>query len=185
MNWTEWLSPLNPEGRDAKTLAEVEMVMTRIPGDRGNLVKFGLGAKSWLLSQIEDDNDALAWMPPEGGRSASEIVDHVTLVVSVVATAVADEMGIRLGEQTRIDDTDDRYERVKMELDEAYNLFVALVSRLKEDDLHKTVALPPPSRVREGTVERVLRIMMGYHTVHHAGQVAMTLRRAKEDLAGE
>lgn len=159
--------------------------MTRIPGDRGDLVKLGLGAKNWLLSQIVDDEDAMAWMPPEGGRSASEIVDHVVWVVSVVVSASADGQGIQLEEQTRIDDTDNRYERLKTELDEAYNLFIALVSGLEEDDLEKTVTLPPPSRVREGTVERVLRIMMGYHTVHHAGQVAMILRRAREDLAEE
>lgn len=94
-------------------------------------------------------------------------------------------MGIHLGEHTRIDEEDDRHKRLEMELDEAYNLFVALVSRLNDDDLKTTITLPPPSQVREGPVERVLRIMTDYHAVHHAGQVVMIIRRAKEDPAGE
>lgn len=67
----------------------MKKLVTDIAGERGKLVRFGLGAKQWLLSQIEDDKDVLAWMSPEGGQSASEIVDHVAWVVTLVASCVA------------------------------------------------------------------------------------------------
>ncbi|TFG13208.1 DinB family protein [Candidatus Thorarchaeota archaeon] len=150
-------------------------------GLRGNLLRLGLGARNWLLSQLMDDITLLSWEPPDGGRSVSEILEHISWTVSIVCSKIADDYGIRLEEMDEPSDQSD-YESFAFPINSAYDLFKQLCTKLDDSMMAERTTLPPPARLREGTVETILRVMGGFHTVHHAGQVALTLRRAKDAI---
>jgi len=152
-----------------------------LDGKRGNLLRFGLGARNWLLSQLNEEIHLLNWNPPDGGRSVSEILEHVSWTVSVVCSKVAEDYGIELKEPEEPPNAN-AYERIVFYINSAYSRFSQLCNSLEDEWVDETTTLPPPARLREGTVETILRVMTGFHTVHHAGQVALTLRRAKDTI---
>jgi len=119
-------------------------------------------------------------MPPEGERSAADIVSHVCWTLSAVSMKIADDLGIKINSEQ--EPTNDFIEGLNLEIDSAYNIFGNLVRGMSDDDLERTTTLPPPARIREGSIERVLRIMAGYHVVHHAGQIAHIIKRAKRNI---
>ena len=153
----------------------------RITGRAGEVLKFGLGARNWLLAQLDGTDEQFAWVPPEGGRSAKELVDHMTWVILTVCSHLSEILGIEL----TISDPQ-QVSGVKTQLVEdiqsAYNAYKTLCGRLNDELLDTETTLPPPARLREGTVETILRIMTGYHVVHHSGQLAVLLRRSKNEL---
>lgn len=151
-----------------------------LEGKRGELLRFGKGARNWLIAQLIDDKDILMWSPPEGGRSVSEMVSHLSWALSAVTMKIADDFKIDL--ESTVNPTGSYFEELKGEILAAYEVFENLLRELSDDDLEKTTTLPPPARIREGSIERVLRIMAIYHVIHHAGQVAQVIRRAKSDL---
>ena len=151
-----------------------------IEGARGELYRFAKGAKSWFFSYINDDKDIMQWTPPDGGRSGSDIVSHVSWVLSATSMKIAEDLNIKI--ETSLDDSGPYVEHLKAEFDTAYNMFEQLVKGMSDDDLKKKTTLPPPARIQESSIERILRIMAGYHVLHHAGQLAQTIRRAKKDL---
>ncbi len=152
-----------------------------LDGKRGNLLRFGLGARNWLLSQLNEEIHLLNWNPPDGGRSVSEIVEHVSWTVSVVCSKVAEDYGIEL-EEPGAPPNANAYERLVFYINSAYNMFSQLCNSLEDEWIDETTTLPPPARLRKGTIETIMRVMTGFHTVHHAGQVALTLRRAKDTI---
>ena len=149
--------------------------------DKGveDVIRLGLGARNWLLAQFEGSDELYSWKPPSGGRSAEEILTHVAWVVSAACSQIAEELGLNLKEP-KMTEQEGTAARLKAEVSASYDLFTELCGNIDENTLKKIVHIPPPSRVPEGTVERVLRIMTGYHVVHHAGQVAMVLSMAKK-----
>ncbi len=156
----------------------VSRLSAELQGRRGELLRFGLGAKSWLLTQMQGESRHFEWSPPEGGRSAREIVEHAMWVVSVACFKIGGELGVQLEEPADLTSLD-ALQDLKAKVDSAYGVFRQLCSRMDEPMLDRSVSLPPPARLREGSADRVLRVMAGYHVVHHAGQVAMVLRRAR------
>jgi len=149
-----------------------------LPGRRGELLRFALGARAWFLAQMQGEGKHFEWHPPEGGRSAREIVEHAMWVVSVVCFQMGEELGVPLDEPAD-QSSSDLVSELKAKVDSAYAVLRQLCTRMDDGMLDRPVSLPPPARLREGTADRVLRVMAGYHVVHHAGQVAMVLRRAR------
>ncbi|MHA2379266.1 MAG: DinB family protein [Candidatus Thorarchaeota archaeon] len=147
-------------------------------GRVGELLRFGLGARNWLLTQMENPGEHFSWTPPEGGRSAAEIAEHVTSVVELVCSMIAERLEIDLVLQ-ETDTNGERADVMRGQIQLAYEAFKDLCAKLDDKMLDETMTLPPPARVREGFVETVLRITAGYHVVHHAGQIVMLLKRAK------
>lgn len=153
------------------------------PADKGveGVIRFGLGARNWLFAQLVGTDEMYTWKPPGGGRSAEEMLTHVAWVVSAVCSQIAAELGLVLKEP-RVADQEGTAAQLRAEVSASYELFTELCENIDGSTLEKIIQLPPPARVREGSVERVLRIMAGYHVVHHAGQVAMVLNMAKRAL---
>lgn len=145
----------------------------------GEIVRFGLGARNWLFAQLGDTENLYNWQPPTGGRTVEEILTHIAWVISAVCSHIAEELKIEL-HQPQIEEEDNSVARLKSEVNAAYNMFTTLCEHLDTEMLDRIIQLPAPSRVRENSVERVLRIMTGYHVIHHAGQVAMILRMARD-----
>jgi uncharacterized damage-inducible protein DinB len=130
---------------------------------------------------LTEDTKLLNWKPPDGGRSVSEILEHVSWTVSVVCSKIAEDYEIELKEAEETFN-DNAYERLVFYINSAYSLFRQLCNSLQDEWIDETITLPPPARMREGTIEKILRVMTGFHTVHHAGQVALTLRRASDTI---
>jgi len=149
--------------------------------DKGveDVIRFGLGARNWLIAQFSGADELYTWKPPGGGRSAEEMITHVAWAVSAACSGTAAELGLVLKEP-EITEQEGIAARLKAEVSASYELFAELCEKMDESMLKKTINLPPPARVKEGTVERMLRIIAGYHVVHHAGQVAMVLSMARK-----
>jgi len=143
----------------------------------GDVIRFGLGSRNWLLAQLDGADELYTWKPPGGGRSAEEILTHVAWGVSAVCSQIAAEIGLVLKEP-KIAEQEGIAARLKAEVTASYELFTELCEKIDGHTLEKIIELPPPGRVGEGTIERVLRIITGYHVVHHAGQIAMVLSMA-------
>ncbi len=143
------------------------------------VIRFGLGARNWLFAQLDETDELYAWKPPDGGRSAEEMLTHVAWVVSAACSQIAAELGLVLKEP-KIAEQEGIAARLKAEISASYELFTELCGKIDGSTLEKIIHLPPPARVKEATVDRALRIMTGYHVVHHAGQVAMVLSMAKK-----
>jgi len=90
----------------------------------------------------------------------------------------AEHLGVDLALQETGIDGDEADVR-RGQIRSAYEAFKDLCGKLDDKMLEENMTLPPPARLREGSVETVLRIMAGYHVVHHAGQIVMLLKRAK------
>jgi hypothetical protein len=117
------------------------------------------------------------WVPPEGGRSVADIVEHAMWVVTTVCLVIGEQLGIALTEPAPKAATD-RESELRLVVGSAYAVFEELCRRMDDSMLDTVITLPPPARLREGSVDRVIRVMAGYHVIHHAGQVAMLSRRA-------
>lgn len=151
----------------------------KISGRAGEVLKFGLGARNWLLAQMEGTDEQFTWVPPEGGRSVKEIVDHITWVIVAVCSQLSETVGIEL-EMSDPQQASGVQPQLSEDVQSAYNTYKNFCGNLNDKILDTVATLPPPARLREGSVETILRIMAGYHVVHHAGQIAALLRRAKE-----
>jgi uncharacterized damage-inducible protein DinB len=151
---------------------------TELSGKQGDLLRLGLGARNWLITQIRGTNEELEWTPSEGGPSASEVVYHATIVLMLVLSEIANLVGITLTQQEE-KDADTVEGRLKVHVRAIYQTFRELCEKLTDEDLDKEMNLPPPSLLKEGSLEIILRIIAGYHVTHHAGQVAILLRMAK------
>ncbi len=148
----------------------------RLEGRRADILRFGLGARNWLVTQIPEDLDLSSLPKPDRGRTAAEIVDHIVWVINTVFKTIAQEVGIEL-EKTSSTEDSGKKERIYA----AFELFGELCEKLTDEMLDIEVSLPPPSRLRRGTIDRVLRIIAGYHVVHHAGQVATLIGHSKTE----
>jgi len=144
-----------------------------------DVIRFGLGARNWLFAQLEGPDELYKWKPPSGGRSVEEILEHIVWVITAVCSQIAEDLGLVLNEP-KITEVEGIVARLKAEISASYEMFTELCEKIDGNTLEKIVQLPPPARLREGSIERVLRIMMGYHVVHHAGQIAMVLKMAKK-----
>ncbi|MFW9799830.1 MAG: DinB family protein [Candidatus Thorarchaeota archaeon] len=150
----------------------------KVTGRAGEILRFGLGARNWMLNQVDRASECVSWTPPEGGRSPSEIVEHVTSVLLIACSMVAEELGIDLNIK-EVESKGEPTEVLKDTVRSAYDAFKDLCGKLDDQMLDKVMALPPPFALREGPVETVLRVISGYHTVHHAGQLSTHVRRAR------
>ncbi|MHA2396769.1 MAG: DinB family protein [Candidatus Thorarchaeota archaeon] len=150
----------------------------RISGRAGEVLKFGLGARNWLLAQLEGTDEQFTWVPPEGGRSAKDLVDHIIVVILTICHQLSETMGIEI-EMSEPEQIDGVADQLSEEVQSAYNTFKIFCGKLNDEILDTVTTLPPPARLRESSVETILRIMAHYHVVHHSGQIAALLRRAK------
>ncbi|MDF1538777.1 MAG: hypothetical protein P1Q69_07730 [Candidatus Thorarchaeota archaeon] len=151
----------------------------KLMGRRGDLLRFGLASRNWIITQMSDDLDLMKWMPSGIEKSASQIVSHISWTVSATVMEIAAQLGIELNVEAS--QSADSQNKLESEIRAAYDLFKQLCTRMTEDMLDAQTTLPPPARIREGSVETILRIIVGYHTVHHAGQIAMLIASAKRE----
>ncbi len=149
----------------------------KLEGRRGEILRFAKGARNWLLGQMSDDFDEFNWYPPEGGKSAADIVSHVSWTVSAIISKLAYDEGVEIHQEEPVIEG---VEGLKNEILMAYVLAENYLQKISDDVLDKTTSLPPPARLSEGKVETILRVIIGYHTIHHAGQMTSLLRRARE-----
>ncbi len=152
-------------------------------GKRADLLRLGLGARNWLITQIRGSDEELEWTPSEGGPSASEVVYHATIVLMLVCSEIANLLGISLAQQEE-KDADTVEGRLKVHVREVYQTFRELCEHLTDENLKEEMNMPPPSLLKRGSLEAILRIIAGYHVTHHAGQVALLLRMARETHSG-
>jgi len=156
-------------------------MVERISGRAGEVLKFGLGARNWLLAQMQGTDEQFTWVPPEGGRSAKEIVDHITWVILAVCIQLSQTSGIEL-EMINPQQVKGIQSQLSEDVRSAYNTYKEFCGKLNDEMLDTVTTLPPPARLQEGSFETILRIMAGYHVVHHSGQIAAVLKRAKKNL---
>ena len=150
----------------------------KVKGRTGELLRFGLGARNWLLGQMENPGEHFSWVPPEGGKSAAEIAKHVASTVEIFCAMIAEQLSVEITLHEA--ETDGKVDDVAREqVRSAYEGFKDLCGKLDDKMLEETVKLPPQTGFREGPVETVLRVIAGFHAVHHAGQIVMLLKRAK------
>ena len=121
----------------------------------------------------------MKWMSSGIEKSASQIVSHIAWTVSAVVMQIANQLEIELN--TEDSESEDNQNESESEIMGSYDLFKQLCAKMTEDMLDAQATLPPPARIREGTVETILRIIAGYHTVHHAGQIAMLVASATRE----
>ncbi|MFX1263638.1 MAG: DinB family protein [Promethearchaeota archaeon] len=152
---------------------------TELSGKQGDLLRLGLGARNWLITQISGNDEELEWTPAEGGPSASEVVYHATIVLMLVCSEIANSLGITLAQQDE-KDADTVEGRLRVHVRAVYQAFRELCEHLTDENLDAEMNLPPPSLLKQGSLEMILRIIAGYHVTHHAGQVAILLRMARE-----
>jgi uncharacterized damage-inducible protein DinB len=152
----------------------------RLSGRPGEVLKFGLGARNWLLMQLQGTDEQFTWTPPEGGRSAKELVDHINLVLISITQHLSEtlDLEIEIGEPKEVDGIADQ---LSEEIQSAFNTYKGFCGNLTDELLDTTTTLPPPIGIREGPIETILRVTAGYHVIHHAGQVAALLRRARNE----
>jgi uncharacterized damage-inducible protein DinB len=150
----------------------------KVKGKVGDLVRFGLGARNWLLAQMENPGEHFSWTPSEGGKSAAEIAEHVASVLEMFCAMVAEQLNIDLVLH-EAESNGELEDIARGQIQSAYEGFKELCGKLDDSTLEEIVALPPQTGFKEGPVDNVLRVLAGYHAVHHAGQIAMLLKRAK------
>jgi uncharacterized damage-inducible protein DinB len=150
-----------------------------LSGKQGDLLRLGLGARNWLITQIKGSDKELEWTPSEGGPSASEVVYHATIVLMLVCSEIANLLGITLAQQEE-KDADTIEARLKVHVRAVYQTFREICEQLTDENLDEEMNLPPPSLLKQGSLEIILRIIAGYHVTHHAGQVALLLRMARD-----
>ncbi|MHA1925929.1 MAG: DinB family protein [Candidatus Thorarchaeota archaeon] len=155
------------------------MMNKELSGKQGDLLRLGFGARNWLITQIRGNDEDLEWTPSEGGPSASEVVYHATIVLMLVCSEIANLLGITIAQHEE-KDADTVEGRLKVHVRAVYQAFRELCEQLTDEDLDKEMNLPPPSLLKQGTLEIILRIIAGYHVTHHAGQVAILLRMARD-----
>ena len=143
-------------------------------------MRFGLGSRNWILAHMKGTDEQFTWTPPEGGRSAKDVVDHVTWVIQAVCQQLSNTLGVEF-EISEPEQFEDPVAQLVEDVNSAYSSFRKLCEQLTDEMLDTVTTLPPPARLREGSVETILRIMTGYHVVHHSGQLAVLLRRAKDE----
>jgi len=102
----------------------------------------------------------------------------VASVLEMFCAIIAEQLNVDFAShETEIDD---KLEDVaRGQIHSAYEGFKELCGTLDDSMLESIVVLPPQTGFREGPVDNVLRVIAGYHAVHHAGQIAMLLKRAK------
>ncbi|MHA2066197.1 MAG: DinB family protein [Candidatus Thorarchaeota archaeon] len=144
-----------------------------------DLLRLGLGSRNWLITQIRGSDEELEWTPQEGGPSASEVVYHATIVLMLVCSEIANLLGITLTQQEE-KDVETVEGRLKVHVRAVYQTFRELCEQLTDENLDEEMNLPPPSLLKRGSLEIILRVIAGYHVAHHAGQVALLLRMARE-----
>ena len=150
----------------------------------GEILRFGLGARNWILAHMKGGYEQFTWVPPEGGRSAKDVIDHVTWVIQAVCDQLSNTLEVEF-RMTEPEQVEDPVAQLVEDVNSAYSSFRKLCEQLTDEMLDTVTTLPPPARLREGSVESILRIMTGYHVVHHCGQLAVLLRRAKERSLGK
>lgn len=165
----------------AQPCAAVMRMSAELPGRKGELPRFGLGARSWFLTQMQREGEHFEWSPRETGRSAREIIEHAMWVVSVMCPKIGEDLGVPPDEPVNRSSSD-LVQDLKARVSSAYGVLQQLCRGMDESMLERSVSLPPTARLREGSADRVLRVMAGYHVVHHAGQVAMVLRWARLNI---
>ncbi|NHI90658.1 MAG: DinB family protein [Candidatus Thorarchaeota archaeon] len=148
-------------------------------GRIGEILRFGLGSRNWILAHMKGTDEQFTWTPPEGGRSAKDVVDHVSWVIQAVCQQLSNTLGVEF-EISEPEQFEDTVAQLEEDVNSAYNSFRKLCEQMTDEMLDTVTTLPPPARLREGSVETILRIMTGYHVVHHSGQLAVLLRRAKD-----
>ena len=150
----------------------------KVKGRTGELLRFGLGARNWILGQMEDPGEHFSWTPPEGGKSAAEIAEHVASTVDLFCAMIADQLNVEI-DLHEAETEGNQDEVARGQIRSAYEGFKDLCGKLDDKLLEETVTLPPQTGFREGPVETVLRVIAGFHAVHHAGQIVMLLKRAE------
>ncbi len=158
---------------------KVKRLTDEVTGRAGEVLRFGLGARNWLLNQVDRASECVSWTPPEGGRSPSEIIEHVTSVLLIACSTIAEELGIDLNLE-EVESDGEPTEVLKDTVRSAYDAFKELCGKLDDQMLDKVLTLPPPFALREGSVETVMRVIGGYHAVHHAGQLSTHIRRSRK-----
>ncbi len=147
----------------------------KLVGRRGELLRLSLAARNWLLIQIPDDNSLMEWKLSDDSRSGNEIATHLAWSISAVCVHLSEELGISLEGNKDQSGAED----VEREIQQSYVLLKELLYQMSDEMLDRWSNLPPPAKLREGSVETILRIIAGYHTIHHGGQIAFLVNRAK------
>lgn len=150
----------------------------KLTGRRGELMRLGFAARNWLLTQCVDNDALMNWKLDTTTRSPREIIDHVAWVLSAVCMHISGELGIQIDKA----DSSQQDETTESTVRYTYEIFKELLSKTTDETLDRSSTLPPPARIREASIETILRIMAGYHVIHHAGQVALLVSRAKNAL---
>lgn len=150
----------------------------KLTGRRGELLRLGLASRNWLLTQCVDNDALMSWKLDETTRSPKEIIDHVAWVLSAVCMHISGELGIEIDKANSSQEDETAESTVRY----TYEIFKELLSKTKDEALDRNSTLPPPARIREASIETILRIMAAYHVIHHAGQVALLVSRAKNAL---
>lgn len=150
----------------------------KLTGRRGELLRLGLAARNWLLTQCVDNDALMSWKLDTTTRSPREIIDHVAWVISAVCMHISGELGIQID----IANSSQQDETTESIVRQPYEIFKQLLSKTTDETLDRNSTLPPPARIREASIETILRIMAAYHVIHHAGQVALLVSRAKNAL---
>ncbi|MGY5877216.1 MAG: hypothetical protein RTU30_15800, partial [Candidatus Thorarchaeota archaeon] len=68
----------------------------KLEGRRGEILRFAKGARNWFITQMSDNIDEYTWYPPEGGKSAAEIVGHVSWAISAACSKLAYDLGFEI-----------------------------------------------------------------------------------------
>ena len=147
----------------------------RLTGRRGELLRLGLAARNWLIIQLDENSDFMSWKFDDTTRSAEEIATHVSWSLSAVCNHLSEELDVPLVTLSQEPGNDS----LESEIQHSYRIFKELLNEMTDDMLDRWSKLPPPAKLREGSIETILRIIAGYHAIHHGGQIALILSRAK------
>ncbi|MFW9909731.1 MAG: DinB family protein [Candidatus Thorarchaeota archaeon] len=152
----------------------------KISGKRGELLRIGLAARNWALTHIDDDESIMAWKCQDSKRSSAEIATHISFTLVAVCHHIAGELGLTIDINEPL--ADESGSQLKAEIRGAYDAFKELCTHMSDEMLEYPTTLPPPARIQESSVETILRIIAGYHTIHHSGQIAMQVKMAKRAI---
>ncbi|MFX0045346.1 MAG: hypothetical protein ACFE8Z_05820, partial [Candidatus Hermodarchaeota archaeon] len=113
----------------------------KVKGRTAELLRFGLGARNWILGQMEDPDDHFSWTPPEGGKSAAEISEHVASTLEIFCAMIAEQLGAEIAlHEAKADGNPNDVARGQ--IDSAYEGFKDLCGKLDDKKLEETVTLP-------------------------------------------
>ncbi len=147
----------------------------KLIGRRGELLRLGLAARNWLLTHMVEDNSLMERKLSDDSRSANEMASHVAWSLSAVCTHLSEELGLELEALSQ----EPEIEGIEAEVQQSYRIFKEFLYRISDSELDRWSTLPPPAKLKEGSIETILRIIAGYHAIHHAGQIAFLLKRAR------